>query len=153
MRPPGEPRPWVQTPASERSASLAPDGRWAAYTSDESGRDEVYVRAFPDPTGRWQVSSGGGSEPLWSRDGRTIYYRRRDSLYAASVSTQPTFEVGGQRGLFLDTYQHNNNHTNYDRNPITGEFLMLGQAMDTDASLVVVINWVDELRSRMRGDR
>jgi Tol biopolymer transport system component len=148
LRPRGELRPWVQTPFAERSASIAPDSRWAAYVSNESGPDEVYVRAFPEPSGRWQVSTGGGSEPLWSRDGRTIYYRRADTLYAVSVTTRPTFATGPRRAVLAGPYQVNGNHTNYDRNPRTGEFVFLGQTQSATLRPIVVLNWFAELRAR-----
>ncbi|HEX9692595.1 MAG TPA: protein kinase [Gemmatimonadales bacterium] len=148
MNPPGDPTPWVVTEFAERSASLAPDGRWAAYTSNESGQDEVYVRAFPNAIGRWQISTGGGGEPLWSQDGRTIYYRHADSLLAVGVQTQPVFTVGRRRLMFVGNIQPNPAHTNYDRDPRTGEFVMMTPTQVTATSLVVVLNWFEELRER-----
>jgi serine/threonine-protein kinase len=149
LRPAGEPRPWVVTEFSERSPSLSPDARWAAYVSNESGQDEVYVRAFPETEGRWQVSSGGGNEPLWSSDGRTIYYRRADTLFATAVQTRPTFAVGQRRTVFATPFQQLTNHANYDRDPRTGEFVVLTQAEDNDTELVVVLNWFEELQQRL----
>jgi serine/threonine-protein kinase len=65
----------VQTPAIERNGVLSPDGRWLAYEADDSGSFEVYVRPYPDvSSGRWQVSTAGGTRPLWSRDGRELFY-------------------------------------------------------------------------------
>ena len=73
----GEPRPLVQSTFSELNAELSPDGRWLAYQSNESGRDEIYVRPFPDVTGgRWQVSTGGGRSPLWARTGGELFTDR-----------------------------------------------------------------------------
>ena len=70
------PRPLVQSRFAELNAEFAPDGRWFAYQSNESGRDEIYVQAFPDVTaGRWQVSTNGGRTPLWARTGRELFYR------------------------------------------------------------------------------
>jgi Tol biopolymer transport system component len=149
LHPLGEPRPWSVSSFSERAASLSPDARWAAYTSNESGRDEVYVRAFPEAEGRWQVSSGGGTEPLWSSDGRTIYYRRADTLFAAAVETTPTFAVGQRRTVFATDFLENPNHTNYDRDGRTGEFVVIAPGEGTETALVVVLNWFEELRERM----
>ncbi len=68
------PEPFVQTPAAERDPSFSPNGRWLAYSSDESGTNQVYVRAFPDKGGRWQISSGGGAMPIFARDGKDLYF-------------------------------------------------------------------------------
>ncbi len=151
LAPVGEPRPWVVTRFWERAPSLSPDARWAAYTSDESGQDEVYVRAFPEPEGRWQVSSGGGTEPLWSSDGRTIYYRRADTLFAAAVETRPTFSVGRHRMVFTADFKPAPFHmqTNYDRDPRTGQFIVFSESERGDAALVVVLNWFQELKQRV----
>jgi len=153
LAPVGEPRPWAVSRFWERGPSLSPDARWAAYTSNESGQDEIYVRAFPDPEGRQQVSSAGGSEPLWSHDGRTIYYRRADTLFAAAVQTSPTFSVGRQRMVFTANFNPSPYHaaTNYDRDPRTGEFIVFTQHVGSTAALVVVLNWFEEVERRMEG--
>jgi serine/threonine-protein kinase len=153
LTPVGEPRPWVVSSFSERAPSLSPDARWAAYTSNESGQDEIYVRAFPEAEGRWQVSSGGGTEPLWSSDGRTIYYRRADTLFATAVQTRPTFAVGQRRTVLVTDFLENPNHTNYDRNGRTGEFVMIARGEGAETALVVVLNWFEEVRQRMGGGR
>ncbi len=152
LRPAGEPRPWIVTEFSERAPSLSPDGRWAAYTSNESGQDEIYVRAVPEPAGRWQVSSGGGTEPLWASDGRTIYYRRADTLFATAVQTVPTFAVGQRRTVFTTPFEQLNNHANYDRHPRTGEFVVMTETQDNATTMVVVLNWFEELRRRMAAE-
>jgi tRNA A-37 threonylcarbamoyl transferase component Bud32 len=153
LAPVGEPRPWVATSFSERAPSLSPDARWAAYASNESGQDEIYVRAFPEAEGRWQVSSGGGTEPLWSSDGRTIYYRRADTLFATAVQTRPTFAVGQRRTVFIAEFLGNPNHTYYDRDGRTGEFVVIAQTEGHATALVVVLNWFEEVRQRMGGGR
>jgi hypothetical protein len=153
LAPVGEPRPWAVGRFWERAASFSPDTRWAAYTSDESGQDEIYVQAFPEPKGRSQVSSGGGTEPLWARDGRTIYYRRADTLFAAAVHTTPTFSVDQRRMVFTADFKPSPYHvtTNYDRDPRTGEFIVFSQQEGSTAALVVVLNWFEELKRRMQG--
>ena len=75
----GKPEPFLQTRFSERSSSFSPDGQWIAYQSDETGIYEVYVKAFPDRGGKWQISSGGGAFPGWSRVGHRLFYRGPDS--------------------------------------------------------------------------
>ena len=76
---PGEPKPFVNSAFSERDAAFSPDGRWLAYTSNESGTYEVYVRAFPGPGGKWQISTVGGYFPKWSRNSKELFYRTEDS--------------------------------------------------------------------------
>ena len=97
-------RPWLESAHTESAAAFSPDGRWMAYVSDESGRQEVYVRPFPGPGGRFQVSSNGGAEPVWTRDGREILYRRGDEFVAAEVQTESTFAVAGSQVLFSAAY-------------------------------------------------
>ena len=75
----GKPEPYLQTPFDERHDSFSPDGRWLAYASNESGGYQVYVRAFPDKGGKWQVSNSGGVNPLWSRNGRELFFRTEDN--------------------------------------------------------------------------
>ena len=79
--PAGQPRPYLRTPFIERAGrfSLEPSPRWVAYDSDESGRNEVYIQAYPEPKGKWQVSNGGGQFPAWNPDGREIFYVSADS--------------------------------------------------------------------------
>jgi Tol biopolymer transport system component len=75
----GKPEPYLQTPFDERQPSFSPDGLWMAYSSNESGSYQVYVRAFPDKGGKWQISNSGGVNPLWSRNGRELFFRTQDS--------------------------------------------------------------------------
>src|SRR5262249_21977072 len=75
LAPEGPPRPIVQTPFNERAPRISRDGRWIAYTSDESGRDEVYVQSYPRPGAKFQVSIDGGGEPVWSPSGHELFYR------------------------------------------------------------------------------
>jgi Tol biopolymer transport system component len=92
----------LQTPFNEGNGRFSPDGRWTAYQSNESGRNEVYVAPFPGPGGKWQISTAGGSFPRWRRDGRELYYLAPDNnLMAASVSGDgAAFQVGVVRALF-----------------------------------------------------
>jgi serine/threonine-protein kinase len=84
---PGKPEPFLSTPANELYATLSPDGRWMAYASNESGRYEVYVRPFPGPAGKWQISTGGAVHTVWSRDGRELFYGSSDSKLMVSEYT------------------------------------------------------------------
>jgi Tol biopolymer transport system component/tRNA A-37 threonylcarbamoyl transferase component Bud32 len=153
LAPVSAPRPWVANGFFPRAPSFSPNGRWVAYTANESGKDEIYVRAFPNAGRRWQVSSGGGTEPLWSSDGRAIYYRRADTMFAAVVQTTPTFSVTGHRMVFTASFQPYvyDLHTNYTRDPRSGDFIMVSQPQGSTAALVVALNWFQVLKQRMAG--
>jgi len=144
---PSEYQPYVVTPFNERAPAISPDGRWAAYVSNESGQDEVYVRAYPDPSGRWQVSSDGGREPLWAPNGGELYYRTFDKFMAVEVGTRGTFSLGNRRLMFEGDYLANQNHANFDVHPATGGFVMI-KSHGSPTELVVVLNWFEELRER-----
>jgi len=91
--------PFIQSPANETGAVLSPNGKWLAYMSDESGRYEVYVTAFPGPGGKWQVSNGGGSSPSWSADGKQIYYTIGNKLMVVAIQNVETFQFGAPTAL------------------------------------------------------
>ena len=91
--------PFIQSPANEASAVLSPNGKWLAYQSDESGRYEVYVIAFPGPGGKWQVSNGGGGFPSWSADGKQLYYTIGDKLMMVPIQNVETFQFGAPSAL------------------------------------------------------
>jgi serine/threonine-protein kinase len=127
--------------------SLSPDGRWMTYASNESGRLEVYVRPYPGPGGKWQVSLDGGAEPRWSPTGREIFYRSGERMMAAAVRTQPGFEVGGRTELFTGPYvQLSTLLTNYDVTRDGQHFVMLQPVQGTEQSLYVTLNWFDQRR-------
>jgi Tol biopolymer transport system component len=96
-----KPVPFLRTEFNEGQGQFSPDGRWMAYSSNESGRREVYVQAFPNPGGKWQVSTDGGSFPRWRRDGKEIFYIAADrKLMAVSVQANSTFQAGQPQPLF-----------------------------------------------------
>ena len=95
----GPPSPLVVTPFNERSARLSPDGGWLAYVSDESGRDEVYVRRYPGPQGKTSISTNGGVAPVWSGDGRELFYISGNQMMAVSVETGDAFRAGRPCGM------------------------------------------------------
>ena len=95
----GDPRPLVVTPASELNMKFSPDGRWIAFWALESGRSEVYVRPFPNvDAGKWTVSTAGGHSPVWSRDGRELFYTSGAALMAVSVDVRGSSFVAGTPG-------------------------------------------------------
>ena len=96
-----KPRPLLTSQFDERRPSLSPDGKWFVYQSNESGQFEVFVRPFPNVDGgRWQVSAGGGSSPIWSPDGREIFYRQGQTIQRVAVQTAPSFSAGTPSQLF-----------------------------------------------------
>jgi Tol biopolymer transport system component len=142
-------RPMAATTFAEAQARVSPDGRWVAYVTDESGASQVVVRPFPGPGGQVQVSSDGGWEPVWERDGRRLFYRDGRHLIAASVTTSPHFAVTGRTELFADDYRFAQApHANYDVSPDGTRFLMVKSAEAPE--LYVAYGWLRELRERMR---
>jgi serine/threonine-protein kinase len=144
--------PLLSTPFNERFADLSPDGRLIAYQSDESGPDEIYVRPFPRvDDGKWQVSRGGGSTPVWSRNGRELFYLAPGGrMMAVAVQTQPTFSWSPPVKLFEGSFRSHSEARHFDVTP-DGRFLMIKQSGGSgDAPrLIVVEHWLDELERRV----
>ena len=135
------PEPIVRSDSSETDGRISPDGKWLAYASNESGTWEVYVTAFPGPGGRWQVSNGGGVQPVWSRTGKEIFFLAADrKLMAAPCVTGPTFEVGAPKALFQTLARYTGNVA-YDVAP-DGRFLV-NTVVGAGAAppITVVTNW------------
>jgi Tol biopolymer transport system component len=142
--------PFLQTPFREESPSFSPDGKWMAYASNESGRDEVYVRPYPGPGGKNQVSTDGGSGPLWSQDGKELFYARRDAMMAVEVTTEPAFNASAPRKLFAGEYAWGR-QLNYDVAPDGQRFVLIKPQGGSGASqeLHVVLNWFEELKAKV----
>jgi len=140
-----DPFPILQTPYDEGQSQLSPDGRFLAYTSNVSGRFEVYVQTFPDPTSRWQVSTEGGADPRWRADGRELFYIAADrSMTAVDVQTHPGFHRGVARALFDakvdDLWEDTRNH--YDVSADGDRFLLVMPVQDPRTTpFDVVVNW------------
>jgi eukaryotic-like serine/threonine-protein kinase len=149
------PTPLLATRFTEANPAFSPDDRWLAYMSDESGRPEVYVRPFPDVgSAKWQVSTQGGTEPIWGHSGRELFYRDgRANLVAAEIRTKPAFSVGKQVVLFSALpFAALQFHQQYDIAPDDQSFVMLGPTRsDAREDLVVVQNWFEELRAKVSG--
>ena len=156
-------RPLLQAKYNEAQPQISPDGRWMAYTSDESGQYEVYVRPFPEvEKGKWQVSTSGGDSPLWSRDGRELLYRSGDAVMAVSVKTEPTFSLETPKTLFRGTYVSSDLSSNYDLGYV-GHQPGRQAVPDDEANAVdresaeaeaprkinIVLNWFEELKQRV----
>ncbi len=136
---------------------ISPDGRWMAYMSDESGNYEVYVRPFPDVNaGRWQVSVAGGTSPIWSPDGRELFYRTAGSVVAVDVQTEPAFKAGKPHVLFQDKYVPlQTDATTWHISPDGKRFLMMkdigstGSTFEGPRKINIVVNWFEELKQRV----
>ena len=138
--------PFQTTLFNERSPRFSPNGRWLAYVSDESGRDEVYVPPYPGPGGKLPVSLSGGREPVWSPDGKEHFYRNGGQMLAVSVETEPALAVGMPRLLFEGGYVMNPNAPSYDVSPDGQHFVMIRtDEASTLTEIHVVLNWLQEL--------
>ena len=126
--------------------TFSPDGRAIAYTSNESGREEIYVRPYPRQSGKWKISRNGGTDPLWAPDGRQIYYRQADKVVAVSVETEPEFQPGRPQTLFERQYAKPVTAGFYDIAPDGQRFLMLMADQKPITHINVVLNWFQELK-------
>ena len=133
--------------AIESFGRFSPDGHHVAYMSDESGRPEIYVRSFPDGGSRVQISTDGGTRPVWSRDGKTLYFREAASIGAtglrmvsAALARDPVLRVASRQTLFDGPYDRE-----FDVSPDGSRFLMI-ETRSSAITLVVIPNWLTELR-------
>ena len=143
---------------AQGSPKFSPDGRWIAYCAAESGKPQVYVKAFPGPGPKIQVSNDGGTDPVWKRTGGELFYRREDSMMAVPVSTTPSFSAGRPQELWKGHYSPGMSSScggpgltssNYDVTPDGQHFLMIkddDQDSVTSDRVIVVQAWDDELR-------
>jgi eukaryotic-like serine/threonine-protein kinase len=153
------PRPLLQTPYDELNAEVSPDGHWLAYQSNESGRDEVYVRPFPNvDAGRRQVSTAGGVQPTWSRSGKELFYVSNEVVMRVPVTLAPTLALGIPEKLFPAAYfvapRGGGLGRMYDVSLDGQRFLMIKESRTADQSppsarIVLVQNWFEELRARV----
>jgi len=147
------PRTLIESPFDHFAPALSPDGRWLAYVSDESGAFEVYVRPFPNVgDARYAISTGGGQEPLWRRDGKELFYRTaRGDMYAVPVTPGPVFSHGVPQPLFTNgSLAPDSYHRAYDVSPDGNRFLMINSGGRDVPTLQVVFNWRTELE-RLEG--
>ncbi len=157
-------KPLLQEKYIELQPKISPDGKWMAYMSSESGSNEIYVRPFPDVNkGRWQVSTSGGDSPLWSPDGRELFYRNGDLVVAVAVETEPSFKCGKPMSLFQGKYQPLSlqDAHQWDISPDGSRFLMMKPSASTGAApaipaasglrpkINIVLNWTEELKQRV----
>ena len=150
---PGKPELFLSTPYQEYHPAFSPDGRWIAYQSDESGRHEVYVRPFPGPGGKWQISTGGGRDPGWSKDGRMLFFETGDNhiMIVDIVTTGTPFQPGKAR-LWSDHPFRNTGPHNVDLAPDGKRFAVFPSAEATEtkrsAPVTFLLNIFDDVRRR-----
>ena len=139
--------PFLKTEFDETNGDFSPDGRWIAYGSNESGRYEVYVQPFPGPGGKWQISTAGGSNPVWRRDGKELFYFGADrKMIAVPVTIGSSFESGTPAALF-DAHIKNDPDRHYDVSADGERFLIVTPlAEETSPPITLVQNWTAGLK-------
>jgi serine/threonine-protein kinase len=152
-----DPQPFLKSPYQESFGHFSPDGRWVAYESDETGRLEVFVTSFPPGGGKWQISDGGGAQPIWSGDGRELFFRTEDGILSVRAvaegqtfrasKPEPVFRgafLGGLRGVTLPGFSF----PDYDVSGDGRRFVMFagGAEKRPTTQAKVVLGWFDELR-------
>jgi eukaryotic-like serine/threonine-protein kinase len=149
------PRPLLHAPSNELNADVSWDGRWLAYESNESGQNEIYVRPFPNVDAeRRQVSTNGGTQPLWARNGQELFYESRGALMGVPVKIGSTFEDATPRKLLDGPYLFHPPAAlgrMYDVSRDGQRFLMIKESGGTDARppsarIILVLNWFEELK-------
>jgi Tol biopolymer transport system component len=141
----GKTRPYFQSKFTETSPTVSPDGNWLAYVSDESGRPDVYVQPFPNPGAKVKISTEGGEEPVWARNGREIFFRSGDKMLASAITSQAGFHAERPRVLFTGTYA-----PTFDVSPDGQHFVMFqpGEEEQGASQIIVIQNWFEELKRR-----
>jgi dipeptidyl aminopeptidase/acylaminoacyl peptidase len=142
-----EPHPFLQARSLQTAAKLSPDGRYVVYLSEESGRREIYVQSFPEGGRKITVSSAGGVQPRWSRDGKELFYVEGGSLMAVAVSNVPSFSLGPAKRLF--------EHPSFTAAPVPqydvsadGQRFLVVEPVGGGPSIRIVQNWFAEFKDR-----
>jgi serine/threonine protein kinase len=140
---------------AETQPHISRDGRWMAYASNESGQSQIYVRPYPELNkGRWQVSPNGGESPLWSPNGRELFYRHDDAVMVVPIKTEPVFSHEAAKILFRGTFESSWPFDAWDIHPDGKQFLMIKPPATPSAAtgaprINIVLNWLEELKQRV----
>ncbi len=148
-----KPIPFLEAPGNQWQPVFSPDGRYVAFESNESGRSEIFLKAFPAQEGKWQVTTNGGATPRWDRTGKKLYYVQSESLMEVDVSTQPKLTLGTPHLLFSGTADRLRLDLWYDVSPDGKTFGVVREAPgDKSAvhSLGVVENWYAEFKGKQK---
>jgi len=145
-----QPHSWLKTKFNEWGAAFSRDGKWIAYTSDESGQYEIYVRSFSDSGRKQQISNAGGEEVIWSPDGRALFYREGQKWMSVAVETEREFSAAAPQMMFEGPYL-NVPGVSYDVTPDGQRFIMLEESakQPPTTQLNVVLNWFEDLKRRV----
>jgi dipeptidyl aminopeptidase/acylaminoacyl peptidase len=149
-----EGRPFRETPTTEFNPEFSPDGRWLAYCSFESGRPEVFVSPFPSGDGRWQVSTTGGVEPHWSRDGKELAFRMTGALHVVAIDTHAGFSAGRPEKLAIGLRSGDNSRS-YSPAPGGERFVALPVwGLERDSGQInLALGWSREVQRRLAAER
>lgn len=143
-----EAKPLLVTPFDEMAGSFSSDGRWITFQSNQSGKAEVYVQDYPGGSNRVQISTEGGSEPVWAKNGKELFYRAGKKLMAVSMGAGGA--PGKPRALFEGDFKAGDRIPNYDVSP-DGQrfyFIQTNKLTQQQGKLDIVLNWFDELKRR-----
>ena len=142
------PAAFLATPFQESDPALSPDGRWIAYTSNETGVAEVFVRPYPDTGTSWSISTAGGGQPVWSRDGKELYYLSGSRMMAVPIETRPAFRSGTPVQLFEGGIEVSSSRS-FDVAP-DGRFVAVRPAggSSSQMELRMLLNWQDEVKRK-----
>jgi Tol biopolymer transport system component len=153
-RRPDSARVLLRTPANESDAVFSPDGKWMAYVSDESGQEQVYLRAYPTLGGKEQVSVAGGTQPVWAASGDTLFYLRGQSILGVTIATTPSLKISKPWVAYQGDFDRGSiaSVTSYDVG--RGGFLVAGPDKSRPPTRIhVIVNWFSELAERMAKGR
>jgi eukaryotic-like serine/threonine-protein kinase len=140
--------PFLHSRFNEVAPRFSPDGRWLAYASDESGRYEVYVQPYPGPGGKWQISTDGGRDPVWTRNGE-LFYRNGGKVMVVETVTRPSFSADNPKLLFEGSFASYQSLPDYDVTSDGQRFLFLKASEQEGTEISVVLNWTEELKQRI----
>ncbi len=147
-------QPLLDNEFNENNAEISPSGRFIAYESNESGQNEIYVRPFPNvDDGKWQISRDGGTEPVWAPQGQELFYRSSQALIVVGIKTEPTFTYGSPEVLFTGNYLTSALNRQYDVAPDGQRFLMIKQEQTGVTQINIILNWFEELKRLVQGNR
>ena len=144
-------QPFLRTRFTEAGPKFSPDGRWIAYGSDESGQYEIYVRPYPGPGSKWQISNDGGVHVIWSRDGKELFYRNGQKWMSVAVNLAPEFTAAMPRLLFEGPYLLVGSQS-YDVSPDGQRFVVLEPVEAQIAPVThlnIVLNWFADVKRRV----